>query len=169
MRVVHLALAATIAPGLASPALSAPKPEESWGRAGVDFDTYRADSVECAELGYYADVSDTEQAKAFVIGTRRLETADRTSSDYIGQANAYAQINQSVRAPERIEELRKAMQAIVDRCLTERGYVRFRLTEAQRDQLGKLRAGSDERHHYLHSIASNSTNLEAQAVHDGKS
>ncbi|KRA82773.1 hypothetical protein [Altererythrobacter sp. Root672] len=169
MRFVHLALAATIALGLASPALSAPKPEESWGRAGVDFETYRADSVECAELAYYADVSDTEQAKALVIGTRRLEAADRTSSDFIAQANAYAQINNSVRAPERIEELREAMQSIVDRCLTERGYVKFRLTEDQREHLGMLRSGSDERHHYLHSIASNSAALESQAVHEGKS
>ncbi|MBT2133113.1 hypothetical protein KK137_02095 [Croceibacterium sp. LX-88] len=169
MRFVHLALSATIAFALASPAHSAPKPEESWGRAGVDFETYRADSVECAELAYYADVSDTEQAKVFVTGTRRLETADRTSSDYLAQANAYAQINHSVRAPERIEELRKALQSIVDRCLIERGYVKFRLTEAQREHLGMLRSGSDERHHYLHSLASNSATLKSQAVHNGKS
>lgn len=169
MRFVHLALAATFALGLASPALPAPKPEESWGRADVDFETYRTDSVECAELAYYADVSQTEQAKAFVVGTRRLQAVDGSSQDFVIQANSYAQINHSVRAPERIKELRKAMQSILDRCLVERGYVRFRLTEAQREQLGKLRSGSDERHHYLHSIASNSANLESQTVQDRKS
>jgi hypothetical protein len=59
------------------------------------------------------------------------------------------------------------MQSIVDRCLTERGYVRFKLTEDQREHLGELRTGSDERHHYLHSIASNSANLESQVAGDG--
>ena len=52
------------------------KPVDSWGRAGVDYETYRNDSLECGLVGYYADVSQTEQAQAFVSATRQLEWVD---------------------------------------------------------------------------------------------
>ena len=164
MRTVRFALAAAVALSLSAPAWSAPRPQESWGRAGVDFDTYRQDAVECASVAYYADVSGTEQAQAFVRGTKRLESIDGLPLDFLEMARNYGQIHDSVRPERQINELREAMQSVVDICLTQRGYVKFRLTEEQREELGHLRKGSDERHHYLHMLASDATVLEEQAA-----
>ena len=164
MQTVRLALAAAVALSLSAPALSAPRPQESWGRAGVDFDTYRQDAVECASIAYYADVSGTEQAQAFVRGTRRLESIDGLPLDFLEMARNYGQIEASVRPERQIRELRESMQSVVDICLAQRGYVKFQLTEEQRDALGHLRKGSDERRHYLHMLASDATVLERQAV-----
>ena len=168
MRTVRFALAAAVALSLSAPAWSAPRPQESWGRAGVDFDTYRQDAVECASVAYYADVSGTEQAQAFVRGTKRLESIDGLPLDFLEMARNYGQIHDSVRPERQINELREAMQSVVDICLTQRGYVKFRLTEEQREELGHLRKGSDERHHYMHMLASDSTVLESQAVSEEK-
>lgn len=164
MRPLRLAFAAAIALGLAMPASSAPRPQESWGRAGVDFETYRQDAVECTTMAYYADVSDTEQARAFVQGTRRLESIDGLPLNMFDLARAYGQVQHSVRAELQIRQLREAMQSVVDTCLERRGYVKFHLTEAQRDELGRLRQGSLERHRYLHLLASDSAVLEKQAT-----
>lgn len=168
MKTVRLALATAVALGLSVPALSAPRPQESWGRAGVDFETYRQDAVECSTIAYYADVAGTEQAQAFARGTKRLESIDGLPLDMYALAHAYGQIEASVRPERQIRELREAMQSVVDICLTQRGYVKFRLTEEQRDELGYLRKGSAERHHYLHMLASDSAVLESQAVSEGK-
>lgn len=164
MQTVRLALAAAVTLSLSAPALSAPRPQESWGRAGVDFDTYRQDAVECASIAYYADVSGTEQAQAFVRGTKRFESIDGLPLDFLEMARNYGQIEASVRPERQIRELRESMQSVVDICLTQRGYVKFQLTEEQRDALGHLRKGSDERHHFLHMLASDARVLERQAV-----
>ena len=59
---VLLAIAAALT---ATAASAEPSPVDSWGRAGVDYDTYRYDSLECGLVGHYADVSQTEQARMF--------------------------------------------------------------------------------------------------------
>jgi hypothetical protein len=161
---------------IAMPAIAAPKPQESWGQAGVDFDTYRNDAIECAARAYYADISDTDHAKAFVSASKRLESTDDTS---MGQANASAaddmtrmvnaaaqqqRIVESVRPEKRMRELEAGLQQVLEDCLTERGYVKFRLSEEQRAWLGTLDKGSEDRRRYLHSLASNETVLETQRV-----
>lgn len=63
----------------ASPAAAKPRPVDSWGRANVDYETYRNDALECGLLGYTADVSQTQQAQDFVRATRQLESIDNTN------------------------------------------------------------------------------------------
>jgi hypothetical protein len=159
---VRPVLAALVVIGLASPALSAPRPRESWGRPGVSLETYRQDAVECASVGYYADVSETEQAQAFVRGTKRLESIDGLPLDSLELARRYGQVEASVRPERQIDELREAMQSVVDICLERRGYVKFQLTEAQREDLEHLKKGSPERHAYLHRLASDPAVLASQ-------
>src|SRR5678815_4295430 len=60
----------------ATPAAAEAKPVDSWGRGGVAYETYRNDSLECGLVGYYADVSQTEQAHMFVGASRQLESVD---------------------------------------------------------------------------------------------
>ena len=167
MRHARLAIAAILVLGLASPALSAPKPRESWGRAGVDFETYRQDAEECGRMAYYADVSETDHAKAFVRGTKRLESIDGLPLDFLTVANLYAQAEHSVRPEWRMRVLRAGLQAIVEECLTRRGYVKFHLTEAQRERIEDLRKGSSERHRFLHALASDPEVLTNQAMQEG--
>ncbi|HYD23317.1 MAG TPA: hypothetical protein VEB68_00860 [Croceibacterium sp.] len=147
--------------------MSAPRPPETWGRAGVDFDTYRQDAVECGSIAYYADVSQTKQAQAFVRGTRRLESLDGLPLDPLELARSYGQIEAGVRPERQIRELRGAMQSVLDSCLARRGYVKIGLTEAQREELEHLRKGSPERHRYMHMLASDPAVIASQALANG--
>lgn len=56
----------------------APLPDSvmSWGKPGVDFQTYRAEAMFCGRQGYYLDVSNTPEAKTLILATRQLETID---------------------------------------------------------------------------------------------
>lgn len=160
---------------MATPAAAKPKPVDSWGRAGVDYDTYRNDSLECGLVGYYADISETEEAQAFVDASRQLEAVDNANyvspsassaqalDQMVMQARQYDQIRRSIRPEQKMRALKYGMEAVVQDCLKERGYVRFRLTEEQRKTLAKLDRGSDERRRFLHGLASDPAVLEAQA------
>jgi len=169
-------LLGTFTIALATPASAEPKPVDSWGRAGVDYETYRNDSLECGLVGYYADVSQTEQARAFVTATRQLEGVDNPNyappnaspaeAAYMvaGQARQYEQIRRGIRPERRMDELKQGMVAVVEDCLRERGYIEFRLTDVQREALSKLDKGSDERRQFLHGLAANPEVLDTQAL-----
>jgi hypothetical protein len=164
---------------VATPASAEPKPVDSWGRAGIDYDTYRNDSLECGLVGYYADVSNTEQAQLFVGATRQLESVDNPNyappsasvedAAAMGaeQARRYEQIRRSIRPEQRMKELKEGMVAVVEDCLAERGYIKFRLTEDQSAALADLDRGSDERRAFLYGLASNPDVLDAQALELG--
>jgi hypothetical protein len=170
---VLLAIAAALA---ASPAAAEPRPVDSWGRAGVAYETYRNDSLECGLIGYYADISQTEQAQAFVTATRQLEGLD--SPNFVApnasaaeaanmaaeQGRRYEQIRRSIRPERRMKELQRGMVGLVEECLRQRGYVQFRLTDEQREALAKLDRGSEERREFLYRLASNPDVLQAQAL-----
>jgi hypothetical protein len=174
-------LVATAAALAATPAAADPRPVDSWGRAGVAYETYRNDSLECGLAGYYADVSETQQAQAFVGASRQMEAVD--NSNYVSpganaaqvmdgtvlQARQYDQIRRGIRPERRMRELKHGMEAVVEDCLKERGYVQFRLTDDQREMLSHLDRGSDARREYLYSLASNAEVLDAQAVPPGAS
>jgi hypothetical protein len=169
---VLLAIAAAL---VAVPATAQPKPVDSWGRAGVAYETYRNDSLECGLVGYNADVSQTEQAQAFVRATRQMEGSDTTNyvspgagaaqtmDGVIIQANRYEQIRRSIRPEKQAKDLKRGMEAVVGDCLRERGYVQFRLTDDQRETLSHLDRGSEERREFLYRLASNADILHAQA------
>ena len=160
---VRSVIAAVVAVSLASPALSAPRPTESWGRAGVSLEQDRQDAEECGRMVYYADISQSEHAQAFVTGTKRMEATDGLPLDFLALAQRYGQIQANTRTEWRLRELEHGMQSVLEICLARRGYVKFQLTEAQREDLGHLRKGSPERHAYLHRLASDPAVLASQA------
>ena len=175
----HALLAAAVSLALAPAPAWAAEPIVSWGKAGVSFEEYRDDAVTCGRAALYADVSDTEQAKAFVEATRRLEAADDTS---MGTAGATAeqdmyrmaqmaarseQIRSSIRPEKQMRELKAALVSIVERCLEDRGYSRFRLTAEQQQRLRRLESGSPERHHFLHALGSDEHVLTSQRIEQG--
>jgi hypothetical protein len=168
---------------LAARAISAPAPQESWGKAGISLDQYREDSVACGLQGYYTDISKTEDARVFIRASNQLDAVTAgaisptttsagatgpASTDSIDQMVRYAQTQQhiveSVRPGERFRSIKKTLLSNTEQCLVQRGYSRFRLTDEQQRRLRKLKFGSEERRAYLYSLASNSTILATQEL-----
>ena len=120
--------------------------KKSWGKAGISLEQYWIDSAECAHFAAETDLEGTDPARALVIASRMIDNQ-----------NGFGDIQGALRiaAPE-IQWQRAAsiMQGNLDACLTERGYVKFQLTDGQYKRLRKLEAGSLERREYLHSLAS---------------
>ena len=147
---------------------------ESWGKAGVGFDQYRADAIACGHAGYDRDIADTDAAKAFVTASKEYDTTlNGTAAPQIGQdpqdaAQLYAsrlgQIKASLDPDRRMKEIGDLQQSTVEACLTQHGYHRFRLTQDQRRHLAKLKIGSPERHDYLYRLASDPEVLDAQTI-----
>lgn len=169
---MRAALVLTLVLFSAPTALSAaPKPTESWGKADVAFDAYRRDAVECGREAYYSDVASTPQAQTLVRATRQLAAHDGTALDPADPVNSAVRqgveserIRASARVEKQMRELRKLLDSRLAACLTARGYSRFTLTEQQREELGKLAAGSAERHRFLHALAANPAVLAGQAA-----
>ena len=172
----------TIALIAAVPAVAAPAPRESWGKAGVTLAQYRQDALFCGLKGYYTDISQTDDAKAFVTASKQLDTAttgggstpmtmdsnatgpDSTNStDQLAQYAATQQhIVESVRPDERYKSIKKTLVSSDEQCLASRGYSKFVLTDQQRKALTRLKAGSDARRAYLYSLATDPNVLQSQ-------
>ena len=142
---------------------------ESWGKPGISWEQYRADALTCGRQGYYLDISKTEEAKAFVSASKQLESMPDSSAyqvppaDGIGFAIQQKHVIDSINPEAKMRSLGKTMQGTIEQCLAERGYRKFRLTATQTKRLGKLKLGSEERRHYLFSLASDPQILAAQA------
>jgi hypothetical protein len=170
----------------ATAAAAAPAPETSWGKAGVSLQDYRLDATRCLGLVEHLDLVGTEPANALVQGTRRIDNiyaqaggefsgagAPVGQDGPAGQAAASTAVQpgsqvmnvvEFTRPQHRINQVRDLMRVAMDACLTELGYRRFRLTDAQQERLRHLRYGRPERHAYLHSLASDPEVLRTQAV-----
>jgi hypothetical protein len=157
----------------ALPAAAAPSPKDSWGKAGVTFGQYRADSIDCTAQGYYTDVSDSSAAKTLVVASRQLDNLSRAGAtapggDSMDQAVQFANDNQRIidqaRPEAQFNEVKNILQSVVDKCLIARGYSKFRLTKDQRRRLTKLKLGSEKRRQYLYDLASDPSVLQNQAV-----
>ncbi|WP_294309972.1 hypothetical protein [uncultured Sphingomonas sp.] len=124
-------------------------PIESWGKPGIAFDQYRADSVECAKIGYFRDVSQDEPAKRFITG---FTAADNNLNS---GGNASDWINLILRTqPDRQKRRLHAIQlGDVERCLADKGYSRFQLSRSEVKTLKRYPRGSEARQRYLHTLA----------------
>lgn len=124
-------------------------PIESWGKPGVTFDQYRADSVECAKIGYFRDVSQDEPGKRFITG---FTAADNNLN---GGGDASDWINSILRTqPDRQKRRLHAIQVgDVERCLAGKGYSRFLLSRGEVKMLKRHPRGSEARHRYMHQLA----------------
>lgn len=162
---------------LAAPTgLAAQTPRTSWGKAGVAIDRYRDDAVTCGRAGLATDINDMQAVKTLITASRQLDSVldnqvtTSTVANASGQldpvalntAQLVSRITQGANPRARFREVRQALQGTVDQCLTDRGYVRFTLTRAQRTRLEDLKRGSPERHAYLHALASDPAVLARQ-------
>ena len=177
----HWLAISLFAVAVSSIAAAAPAPKESWGKAGITLAQYRQDALDCGLQGYYTDISNTDDAQAFVKASRQLDAvttgavAPMTTgssgtgpvpTDAVDQAARYAdqqqRIVRGVRPEERFKNIKAMLVANAQQCLQKRGYSKFELTEDQQKRLGKLKAGSDERRAYLFSLGSDPAVLQNQ-------
>lgn len=162
--------AALLSLAVAPPAIAAPAPETSWGKAGVSLTDYRHDATRCLNLVEHMDLTGTQPAEALIRGTRRIDTIYAQAGGQIdasydaGLGQQVMNVVEFTRPQHRINQVRALMRVAMDACLTELGYSRFRLTEAQREQLSHLRYGRPERHAFMHRLASDPEVLRTQAV-----
>ena len=166
---------------VATAAAAAPAPKESWGKAGITLKQYREDALDCGLKGYYTDISQTQDAKAFVTASKQLDSVTigatvpmtvesnatgpntTNSVDQMAQyANQQQHIVDSVHADSRFHSIKQTLTSNTEQCLASRGYSKFALTPDQRHALTKLKAGSDQRREYLYNLASDPNVLRAQ-------
>jgi len=156
----------------------------SWGKAGVPLNEYVQDGAECAETSRYvttyikpktlrnldtlssAQLLDTVMqiggaSPGFnAMGIVGAITELRSADDIARRTNTFGAKYVSIIS----FDVRDQLQAVIDKCLVERGYSRIWLSELQASNLRKLKRHSPERTAYLHSIDSDATVVAKQQV-----
>jgi hypothetical protein len=139
---------AAVLAGAAAPAAA----RDSWARPHVSFAEYRADADQCSNAAFHA--------KLWLAPIAHIaEATHAMASDPWSYARARQIFVHGV-----TRSVAEQLQDVVDRCLFDRGYRRFRLTEAQDRQLHQLRRGTVERAQFLHGLAADPATLAAQAI-----
>lgn len=177
-RPILIAAMLAVAAAPAAARLVSPGAGISWGKAGVSLDQYRKDAIECGRNAAATDLAGTDPAKALVIGSRLMENdpnaaagavVDPTAgpaaaADVVAGAGSTPGVMQMIGPERQFAKAGDILEGALERCLKTRGYRKFKLTSEQRHRLAKLPPGSDARHFYLHSLASNADVLARQAV-----
>lgn len=177
MRIASLtALVAAIAVTSVAGAAQPPKHNISWGKAGVSFEDYTADSWACAGEAITQDISKTEPVRALITASRELDQAALTDWMYgsaagpgyvnsaAGAGIDSARVMMKYRPDLQFAAVRQIQYRTMVSCLIRRGYTPFELTADQVGHLRKLRRGSVERRAYLHSLGSDPAVLGQQSA-----
>lgn len=147
-RTVLLASAALALAAMATPAAA----RNSWGKPNVGFAEYRADADQCSSAAF--------DAKLWFQPLYHLIRAGYgMSMDVYSYAHAGQLVHHAV-----ARNIADQLQNAVDRCLIDRGYARFHLTDEQDRQLSRFHRGTMERARFLHSLAADPRVMAAQAI-----
>ena len=145
-----------LATSLASPAGAYVRKDESWGKAGISFLQYRTDAVECAylvETKTPVAIPQVDLVFATDLPTPEASptTPENPNLDISAVIDYAAQYRMHMDKTWRrvSQQLEPALAA----CLKDRGYQRFRLTDAQDAELKRLPAGAKARQIYLWRLA----------------
>lgn len=170
----------------ASLASARPPGTFSWGKAGVPLDAYTRDAAECAATSRYVTAYITpktlKQLDA-LSSAQLLDTVMQIGGSAHFDSMAVVQAITQLRSADDIArrsntfgaryvsmvsfDVRDQLQAVLDKCLIERGYVRIRLTDPQAKALHALKRHSPERTAYLHAIDSDAARIAEQRVTAG--
>jgi hypothetical protein len=159
--VFALSLALAVAP---AGALNIKKGNESWGKPGVTFAQYRADALECANLTYGAPIS-LNSLPPMPTGFFGVALPD---GEWLDLRPAHVKIYTTTLV-EGVKhaawmDISEQLQRVLDTCLVEKGYSRFRLTAGQMRRLEHLRRTSPERQQFLYELGSDGTVVAAQKI-----
>lgn len=152
-----LAAASVLAGITAGAAQSAPARKESWGKPGVGYLKYRTDGAECL---HYVETQAPVKL-ALVDLTFGMDTpvdpdigAREPSAAGAGQAAQNYADAYRMRMNRHWRNVRDQAAPALEKCLTERGYSKFKLSEAEQKDLKDLRVGTPARHLYLWRLGS---------------
>lgn len=151
----------------------------SWGKAGISFDTYRRDAMECGIGGAKVDIAGRQDTRdvldAMHNQDKEIDRANARSlakaqdsqgllpDDFNEMVRNYASIYQrGIRGG--VARTQGFMEDTVTACLRTRGYMPFRLTEAQAKARDRLPLGTLERRRYLYELASDPVVLSNQGL-----
>lgn len=167
----------------AAPAVAKSGGSTTWGKAGVSLPDYARDANECAEASRATDVSikpDTLREMAAmssaqliqiskmmddapqtnVLGYVAIMDSHRSAEDIARRSNTFGGAYIASVRTDVVDELQSAL----DRCLSQRGYQKIRLTAEQSRKLSHLKRNTVERTGYLHALGSDAAIIERQRV-----
>lgn len=136
----------------------------TWGKAGVTLSRYREDAMFCNRLGAYRDITKAEPTKRFLRAWRLQEENMNIPRASGVSVEEQVRITRTYRPERQMDQIDAFQLSATERCLTERGYTRLRLTREQARLLRRYAKGTPSRHAYLHSIASDQRVVTNQAV-----
>jgi hypothetical protein len=151
---------------VALPASAYTRRDESWGKPGISFLQYRTDAVECAylvetqapvtipqvDLVFATDLPTPEASPT------NLENPNLDISAVIDYASQYR-----LHMDKTWRRVSQQLEPALATCLKDRGYRRFRLTDAQETELKRLPAGAKARQIYLWRLSVDPAVLGSQA------
>lgn len=180
---VPLVAAAVLVPSFAC---AVGKPHDiSWGKPNVSYVEYRADTLACANTTYGVQVAmqpKTIRALAAFNSSQLWNFVDGLSFQDLGAnpAERGSRVAMTAIDPEHVVfrnttytetfnhaarwEVVEQLQRVLDTCLVQHGYQRYRLTATQMDRLHGLKRGTDARELYLHSLGSDPRVLDEQRI-----
>lgn len=141
---LSLLLLATLAGG----AQAAPARNDSWGKPGVSYLKYRTDAAEC--LHHVETAAPMKLPLVDVVFEMDMAVNPEGGLDAM---YAYAD-QQRMHMNRNWREVRRQATNAVETCLAGRGYSRFKLTKAERQELEGLRVGTPARQLYLWRLGS---------------
>jgi len=149
--------------GTPADALKVKKRDESWGKPGVTLAQYRADASECANLTYRSPITLHPLPALGGYGGMVLPVALWTHFTP-GKAQLYTTTIAEGLKHAAWMDVSEQLQAVLDQCLVEKGYSRFRLSSEQMDRLSHLKPMSPERLQFLYRLGSDATVVTAQRI-----
>ena len=180
----------TCVAALAGCSINGKQPVTAWGKEGVSMLDYRTDSGQCALIAVtFEQTPDDANSAGGVSGANSAPPAQTpsgsmvasgtmpgmggtvaTSSAIIAGGNnrdsgAVDVANRAAMQQQSREmAAQRARNEALKSCLSNRGYIEFQLTAAQRAELAKLPPGSDQRREYLYKLGTDPGVLGSQAV-----
>lgn len=166
-----VAVALLVAPGVG---VAATAPDVSWGKPGVAYEDYRRDAAACGTRGATTSMKGQAEYDAVILGLGRQDSD--IDNDLYTPPNAFREdqtvklardyaLNGARSRPEpKIKRLQAFLAQQVTACLSDKGYVPFRLTPKQSAVLNTYKKGSDARFRFLHGLASDEAVLRRQRL-----
>lgn len=162
-----------IAPALAEAPSMADLHKTSWGKAGVSFEQYRTDAVQCALKASSYDITKAPVGKKLIAFSKgrenaRLHARLQAPTEWGGDGPYFAKRSPWIEhfQDSAYLETRDLQYDLLGQCLHARGYRQFRLTAQQIKTLDGLQRGSDARRAYLHHLASDPAVIARQGLTD---
>jgi len=158
-------------------------PESIWAKAGVTYEQYRGDALECGKKGLARNVANSEEVKTLARASKQLEALDASAQATVPAAGPMGQPDLSgamsrsadeqrviaaARPAQQYAGIKEMMFQDVRRCMIDRGYAKIVLTDAQRKDYDGIKGGADARRAYIHKLASDPRVLETQREATGR-